>query len=139
MTSVLVVSEDAFFLGAAHGELTRLGARVVGCMGPAQSACELYEHGSCPFAEHADIVIVDAPSTGTFCRGITSIPAGTYASHLASRHPRSLVLLCGAPEGSVGATGEAVGVVDRRTALSAARYAAMVQNVDLEEAGGRAK
>ena len=134
MTSVLLVSEDPFFLGAAHGELTHLGARAVGCMGPAQSACELYEQGSCPFAEHADIVIVDTPATGTFSRRSISIPAGTYASQLAARHPRSLVLLCGAPEGSVGFTGAAVVVADRAVALTAARYAAMVQNVDLEAA-----
>ena len=135
MTSVLVVSEDPFYLGAAHGELTRLGGRVVGCTGPAQSTCELYEHGFCPFAEHADVVIVDPPASGSFSRWEVSIPAGTYADRLAERHDRSLVLLCGGDEGQVGATGNAVVVADRRAAMSVARYAVMATTIDLELSG----
>lgn len=134
MTSVLVVSEDPFFVDAVHGDLSALGGRVVGCMGPAQSVCELYEHGYCPLADHADVVIVDTPATGTFSRGSISIPAGTYAGKLSERHPGSLVLLSGAREGFVGATGEAVPVADRDAALSAARYAVMAGTIDLVEA-----
>jgi hypothetical protein len=134
MTSILVVSEDPFFLDAVHGDLTALGGRVTGCMGPAQSVCELLEHGYCPLADHADVVIVDTPATGAFARGRVSIPAGTYAQRLAERHPCSLVLLSGAREGAVGATGEAVPVADRDAALSAARYAVMAGTIDLVEA-----
>lgn len=46
------------------------------------------------------------------------MPAGTYAEKLASAHPDAFIVLCGAPIGTAGPTGDVAHVADREAAVT---------------------
>jgi hypothetical protein len=116
-TRILVVSEDPFFIEEANAVLSCAGARVVGCLGPAHTDCDLCVKGSCAFASSVAVVLVDSPRSGTFRYHTVGIPAGEYAEALQRHHPETHVMLCGAPVGSAGPTGEIARATDRHQAL----------------------
>ncbi|HYI46451.1 MAG TPA: hypothetical protein VE174_13420 [Actinomycetota bacterium] len=116
-TRVLLVTEDPFFIEEARGVLELAGARVVSCLGPAHTACNLYARGSCPLAQRSDIALVDSSAEGEFRYHSTAIPSGEYAEGLQRNHPGAHVLLCGAAIGSAGPTGEVATTEDRQQAL----------------------
>ncbi|HEU4480595.1 MAG TPA: hypothetical protein VFS18_01810 [Actinomycetota bacterium] len=103
---ILMVSESPERVVAAQRAMKAVGIRVVACLGPAQSPCFFDEGHRCPFVDHAPVVIVDAPRSGSFRHEWKDIPAGVYAERVAAMHPGGLVLLCGAPEGAGGPTGD---------------------------------
>lgn len=105
-STVLVVSEDPVLIHRASETLGPSGVRVTGCLGPAHSRCKLEDRSSCPLAEHAEVALVDSPSSGVFTCHWKVIQAGDYAERLQRAHPDCTVVLCGAPEGSTGPTGE---------------------------------
>ena len=129
--TILVVTEDPTFLTSVHERLTPLGARVIGCMGPLASPCPLDAKGFCSLAGHSRLVIVDAPSSGSFTHLSETVPAADYASRLAHAHPAAMVLLSGVAEGS-GPTGDAICVKDREVAVNVVAYSAMTTGLDLE-------
>ena len=133
---VLVVSEDPYFLDEASIVLGYDGVRVVGCLGPAHTACELYVNGSCPLTMHSDVVLVDSPKSGEFRYRLEAVPAGKYAEDLQRRHVGAHVLLCGAPIGRSGPTGEVSVLEDRREALFIiTRFLRTVRAQQLEDSG----
>jgi hypothetical protein len=113
--SVLVVSEDPGFVHHLQGRF-QVGTVVRGCLGPADNFCELDRYGSCMLVEHSTIVLVDSPQSGVFGRRWSAVPAGTYAERIASVHPESFVILCGAPVGTAGPSGEVAHVATRAAA-----------------------
>lgn len=114
---VLVVSEDPYFIDEANAVLRCVGARTIGCLGPAHTDCDLYVEGFCPLAGSADFVIVDSPTSGRFTYHSVEIPSGEYAEALQRRYPGAFVVLCGAPVGASGPTGETAVAADRNRAL----------------------
>jgi len=113
INNVLVVSEDPGFIVRMQELLRRNGVGVRGCLGPANIPCPLQLEGVCPLAEGTDVVVVDSPRSGTFLYEWSSTPAGDYAERFARAYPELPVILCGAPEGSSGATGEVTHVENR--------------------------
>ncbi len=130
--SVLVVSEDPVFIHTASETFRSSGVRVVGCLGPAHSRCILEEHDSCPLADRATIALVDSPATGAFTRYWKVVQSGSYAERLQRSHPDCTVILCGAPEGAAGPTGEVAHATSARSAL--ALLHALVSNRMVESA-----
>jgi hypothetical protein len=114
---VLVVSEDPFFIEEARAVLSCCGARVIGCLGPAHSDCDLYVKGSCALAASAAVAVVDAPRSGAFRYHHVDIGAAEYGEALQHRHPETHIILCGGREGSVGPTGEIAVTKERHEAL----------------------
>lgn len=113
---VLVVSEDPNFIERASVVLETLGARVIGCLGPANAACELFRQGSCALVAHSAAVLVDAPEGGRFRSSQVGVQAGSYAEELKRRHPATQVFLCGIDD-TAGPTGEVMCVPDREDGL----------------------
>lgn len=111
---VLVVSEEPEFITEVFQELALLGIVVVGCCGPVHAVCTLYRKGSCALAFGVDIALVDSPSSGQFSYHGERIASGSYAEYLQREHPEAVVILCGAPVGLSGPTGE-VAVAETRT------------------------
>lgn len=103
-TTILVVSENPELIHLAH---ERLGdrLRVIGCLGPANSPCNLESRTTCPLAGHASLAIVDTPSSGVFHYHRKLVSATAYAEDLQRAHPHCTVILCGAPKGSCEETG----------------------------------
>lgn len=118
---VLVVSESPEFVAEAHKALRPSGARVIACLGPAQAPCYLDDEGSCPLAGHCAVVFVDSPPSGVFTCHSLQVQAGAYAERLQRAHPKTLVLLAGAPVGTSGPTGEVAQVADRDSGLDIVR------------------
>jgi hypothetical protein len=117
-TDIIVVSEDPYFIEEANAVLSRVGARVIGCLGPAHTDCDLYDKRLCALAGHAAIAIVDSPRSGTFRYHTVEYASGEYAEALQRRHPEAHVILWGAPVGGAGPTGEIATTETRRQALS---------------------
>lgn len=117
LNTLLVVSEDAELISHFQGAFKPAGIRVLGCMGPSQP-CLLDQKGHCSLAEHSSVVVVDSPPSGVFGQRWNAVPAGTYAERLADLHPGALVVLCGAPLGTAGPTGDVAHVADREAAMS---------------------
>ena len=115
---VLVVSEDHHFIEAVHGIVREGGGRSAGCLGPANTPCDLETRRICPLAAHSSVVLVDAPASGSFRYGAGVVPAGEYAERRAEFHPGRLGLLSGARPGAVGAAGEVAHVADRLQAVA---------------------
>jgi hypothetical protein len=116
-TRILLVTEDPYFIQETTAVLEWSGAKVISCLGPAHTDCYLYDKGSCPLARSVDIALVDSPQDGEFRYHATEIAAGAYAESLQRGHPQTHVVLCGAPEGFSGPTGEVGLVADHRQAL----------------------
>jgi len=114
---VLLVTEDPFFIEEARVVLEGAGARVISCLGPAHTACNLYARGSCPLAQRSSMALVDSPAGGDFRYHATAISSGEYAEDLQRSHPDTHVLICGAAIGSAGPTGEVTTTEDRQQAL----------------------
>jgi hypothetical protein len=114
--SVLVVSEDPGFIIEVQERFQPLGVKVVGCLGPAASPCQLEYRRNCSLADHSSMVIVDAPRSGVFGRRWNVLPAGAYAERLAAAHPDTFVVLCGAPDGTSGPSGDVTHVSSRAAA-----------------------
>lgn len=115
---VLIVSEDAALLHRATQALKAVGVQASGCLGPAHSHCFLEDHRLCPLATHVDVAIVDSPPAGSFNCHWKEIGAGDYAESLQRAHPDCKVILCGAPEGGSGATGEVLLAPTTQSALA---------------------
>jgi hypothetical protein len=123
---VLLVSEDPRFIVDMQTVMAERGLNVIGCLGPAHTHCDLIDdHADCPLADNAFMAIVDSPPTGVFNFHWKSEPAGTYAEKLASRHPDCFVVLCGAPVGLSGTSGEVAHVSDRPGAIQLLEWVAM--------------
>lgn len=118
---VLVVSEDPSFIVEIQNECRAAGARTVGCLGPAHSPCYLDVTETCPLATESLLAIVDAPDSGSFRYHTRETTAGAYAEAIALRHPRTLVVLCGAGEGD-GPTGEVTCIDERADVLDLLRW-----------------
>lgn len=118
---VLVVSEDPTIIVEAQRMLGSHGAHVVGCLGPAQTPCVLDDREVCPLAAHTSVAIVDAPATGSFKLHWKDVTVGEYATRLARAHPACFVILCGAPLGASGYTGEVAHATNARSALAILR------------------
>lgn len=116
-SNLLVVSEDPDFIVSMQDLLQRDGVQVRGCLGPANVPCSLKLQGTCRLAGEADVVLVDAPRSGSFLYEWASMPAGDYAERLSRAYPGLPVILCGAPEGRCGPTGELTHVGTRAGAL----------------------
>lgn len=115
--SVLVVSEDPELIHEAHKTFPEPGFHVVGCLGPAQGPCNLETREVCPLAAHSDVAIVDSPASGRFACHWRVVPSGEYAERLAVAHPDCFVILCGAPEGRSGPTGEVAQALSAHAAM----------------------
>lgn len=116
--SLLVVSEEPAIIHAAAETLKSSGVRVIGCLGPAHSHCNLEDHDSCPLADHATIALVDSPTTGSFTCHWKRVQSGTYAERLQSMHPGCAVILCGAPQGPAGPSGDVAHATSVGSALA---------------------
>lgn len=114
---ILLVTEDPYFIQEANAVLSWSGAKVTSCLGPAHTECELDRRGRCPLAARADMTLVDSPAGGRFRYHTADVGAGEYAERLQRAHPRDHVVLCGAPEGCAGPTGEVATVTTHREAL----------------------
>jgi hypothetical protein len=114
---VLIVSEDADWMHRATRELKEEGIETSGCLGPAHSHCFLEDHRPCPLAAHVEVAIVDSPPEGSFTCHLKDVGAGDYAESLQRAHPDCRVILCGAPEGAAGATGEILLAPTKRSAI----------------------
>lgn len=114
---VLIVSEDPALIHHASQELRDVGMRVVGCLGPAHSRCKLEDGETCSLARKAHVALVDSPSSGAFICHWKIVPSGDYAKRLQRAHPECKVILCGAPEGSAGASGEVIHAAHTSSAL----------------------
>ena len=132
---VLVVSEEPALIHAASETLRSSGVQVIGCLGPAHARCKLEDHQSCPLADHATIALIDSPTTGAFTRHWKIVQSGTYAERLQRMHPDCTVILCGAPEGAAGPSGEVAHATSARSAL--ALLHALVSNQPGESASLR--
>ena len=115
--TVLVVSEDVELIASFQQTFRPKGVRVLACLGPSQP-CLLDSKGHCSLAGHSSVVLVDSPPSGVFGQRWNAVPAGAYAGRLAGAHPGSFVVLCGAPLGAAGPTGEVAHVVDRAAAVT---------------------
>jgi hypothetical protein len=111
--SLLVVSENATFITQLRERLGPAGIRVVGCLGPTHAPCPLRAGRPCPLAPYARIVLVDSPSSGCFRNHWDEMQVGVYAELLQKRHPDSLVIVCGAPEGAAGPMGDVAQIARR--------------------------
>lgn len=114
--TILVVTEDPRFMERVRYRYREDGFKVVACLGPSQSSCLMDTNGTCGLVEHSSVVLVDSPRSGVFGGRWGTIPAGTYAEKLASRHPDAFVVLSAAL-GTAGPTGEVATVRDRGAAL----------------------
>ena len=115
--TVLLVSEDPETIFAVQRALKPAGVRVVGCTGPVQAPCYLDEYHTCPFAEHADVAVVDVPDGGEFTRFWQTAQAGPYAERLARRHPHCFVVVTDGEAGRSGPMGEVAHVRDLQSAV----------------------
>lgn len=95
----LVVTEDPDFIVEMRS-LVDPAISVIACLGPGQGHCAMEQHGTCPLAEKADLVVVDAPCDGAFHDHYKGIPAISYAEKLAETHPQTRVVLCSPVERS---------------------------------------
>ncbi len=118
---VLIVSEDASLIHRAAQELKNEGIVVKGCLGPAHSRCFLELHRTCPLATNVAVTIVDSPPGGAFKLHCKDIASGNYTEKLQAAHPTCKVILCGAPEGHSGPTGEVLGAPSTQDALGFVR------------------
>jgi hypothetical protein len=125
---VLVVSEDPAFIFEVEDLAISLGMTAAGCLGPGHSVCPL-DQGFCPMASHSTVVLVDSPPSGCFGRRWDLVPAGTYAERLAKANLETFVILCGAPIGRAGPTGEVAHVRDRAAALEMLRWVAQTRAI----------
>jgi hypothetical protein len=121
---LLSVSEDPAFIHEMQNELGSYGVHVVGCLGPIHSSCPLMCGGHCTLATEADLVLVDSPTSGSFVHYWQEIQVGPYAELLQRDHPETLVIVCGAPLGRSGPSGEVCHVSHREEALDAMRWLA---------------
>lgn len=119
--TVLVVSEDAALIHSAGEALRSKDVRVIGCLGPAHSRCELEDRGSCPLAAKASLVLIEPPPRGIFRHHWKVVPAGTYAEALQKAHPSSTVILCGTAEGEAGPSGDVTHSSSARSLLALVR------------------
>jgi hypothetical protein len=127
----LVVSEDPDFICRVARTMRTRGSKVVGCLGPVNNPCPLDTEGRCALAEHADVVIVDAPS-GLFKHLSAAVPAGSYAGHLRAACPHSLVIL-ETPDFQAGPTGGTPHVSSRSQAIALLKALAPVKEWPLGE------
>lgn len=114
--TVLLVSEDPGFIVDTQARFRPDGIRVIGCLGPGQDPCQLDSKGMCSLTSHSSVVVIDSPASGVFGRRWKTVPVGTYAEHLAAVHQDAFIILCGAPIGASGPTGEVAHVGDRTAA-----------------------
>lgn len=114
---VLVVSEDPGFIHHAGRDLMPRGVQVTGCLGPAHTHCVLEDGHSCPLAAHATIAVVNSPPGGSFTCHMKGVRSADYAELLQKTHPGCTVILCGAPEGEAGPTGDVISVTNTASAL----------------------
>jgi hypothetical protein len=124
--NVLVVSEDPALIHHAFNTLRPLGMTVTGCLGPALGPCKLEDSDGCGLAAHSDVVLIDSPPSGVFTDHLKRVPAADYAAELADRHPETLPILCGAPEGTSGATGDSTQAPSTIAAIEMLRQLASV-------------
>jgi hypothetical protein len=118
---VLIVSEDAALIHRATQELRKEGIVAKGCLGPAHASCFLEAHQPCPLAADVAVTIVDSPPGGSFIRYLKDVSSGDYAERLQAAHPACKVILCGAPEGYSGPTGEVLVAPTTQNALDLVR------------------
>jgi hypothetical protein len=125
-TDVLVVSERPELLHHAFETLRPLGISVVGCLGPALGPCKLETSDECPLAAHSNVVIVDSPACGAFTDHLRAIPAADYAADIATKHPDTFPILCGAPEAVGGATGDTAHATNALAVIEMLRQVAQI-------------
>jgi hypothetical protein len=137
---ILLVSEDPQFVFEMQTSMDKQGLKVIGCLGPAHTHCNLIDDDSdCPLTTNAFLAIVDSPPSGVFNYHWKSEPAGIYAEKLARRHPECFVILCGAPTALAGASGEVAHVPDRAAALELLQWVAISYGFSPSGANGSHK
>lgn len=114
--SVLVVSEDPYFIASIRKRFAGVGA-VVACVGPGDGRCNLDLKDSCRLVEHADVAIVDSPPSGVFSWAWHKVPATDYAERIAAHYLDTFVILCGVADPLPGGSGEVAIAPDRESGV----------------------
>ena len=127
---VVCVSEDPDFIHELQDRLDAHGIHVIGCLGPTHSSCPLMCGNHCRLTKPGDFVLVDSPPSGSFVHYWQEVQVGPYAGYLQRDQPEAFVIVCGAPVGPSGPTGEVAHVSDREEAIELLRWLALTRSAD---------